>query len=96
MAEKKLRIMILSDSFPPLHGGGAAIIAYRSALAMKKLGHDVFIFTTCRQEKDAGARIVDGLTVFFVQVDYNPILIGFKAIKNSPVLKILKSKIEEQ
>lgn len=43
-----MKILILSDNFPPERDGGAERIAYNYFTGLKNLGHDVFVFTsTC-------------------------------------------------
>ncbi len=61
-----MRIIILSDLFPPRHTGGADIIAYRSAKALQEAGHEVMVISTCQGLKEAGWRQVDGLRVLFL------------------------------
>ena len=39
-----MRILICSSFFPPYYLGGAELVAYKQAQALKRLGHDVRVF----------------------------------------------------
>ena len=65
-----MKIVFLSDDFPPQSFGGAGISTYDLALGMKKAGHEVFIITTCRQVSDAGESDYHGLKIFKIASDY--------------------------
>ncbi|MBU1007098.1 MAG: glycosyltransferase [Candidatus Omnitrophica bacterium] len=41
---KKMKLLIVSDLFPPDCQGGAEVVAYNQAKALKKLGHNIVIF----------------------------------------------------
>lgn len=67
-----MKILFLSDDFPPASFGGAGISTYELALGMKKVGHEVFVITTCRKVSEAGESEYHGLTVFKIASDYAP------------------------
>ncbi|MFA5029378.1 MAG: glycosyltransferase family 4 protein [Patescibacteria group bacterium] len=90
-----MRIMVLTDCFPPLLGGGAAIIAQRLSLAMQKAGHEIFVFSICQKEEDAGEREVDGLRVFFLRDQYNPKWRGWLSLYNRKVLSVLEKHLAD-
>jgi len=92
---KKLKILVLSDSFPPYHGGGAPIVAYRLSKELANNGHDVLVFSTCQQDNQAGRKDVDGLKVVFHRYNYNLRSRGFRALRNKKLLSILADQINE-
>ncbi len=65
-----MRIVFLSDDFPPQSFGGAGISTYDLAAGVKKAGHEVFVVTTCRNAADAGQTIYNDLTVFKINSNY--------------------------
>lgn len=66
-----MRILILSDDFPPQSFGGAGISAFDLAKGLQKSGQEVFVITTC-QEKSCGAETeVQGLKVFRIFANFH-------------------------
>lgn len=49
-----MKILILSDSFPPFSSGGADRVAYNLTRGFKKHGHDVLVITTVQEKKHSG------------------------------------------
>ncbi|MFA5841406.1 MAG: glycosyltransferase family 4 protein [Candidatus Paceibacterota bacterium] len=66
-----MKILILSDDFPPKSFGGAGIVAFDQARELAKRGHNVSVITTTRESRDDGVIIYDGLTVYRIHTDYN-------------------------
>ena len=72
-ARSAMRICLISREFPPDSGwGGIATYSYHHAHSLKKLGHDVEVFSLAA--KDAGSdrtgkQIEDGITVHRVQAE---------------------------
>src|SRR3989344_2974248 len=64
-----MRIVFLSDDFPPQSFGGAGISTYDLACGMKNAGHKVFVITTCRKESDAGESDYHSPKVFKIARD---------------------------
>lgn len=65
-----MKIVFLSDDFPPQSFGGAGISTCDLALGMKKAGQEVSIITTCRKKEEAGEFDYRGLKVFKIASDY--------------------------
>lgn len=55
-----MRVLFLSDDFPPESFGGAGISTYELAKGFQKAGHEVFVITTVRNEADAGGERLRG------------------------------------
>ncbi|MDM0114692.1 glycosyltransferase family 4 protein [Variovorax sp. J22R133] len=66
---RPLRILIVSNLFPPYFIGGAEVVAQRQALGLRALGHDVSVFAGRIEEDEAGLgrlerECADGLVVW--------------------------------
>lgn len=86
-----MKILFLSDDFPPQSFGGAGISTYDLAIGMKKTGHEVFVITTCRKKSDAGEEDHNGLTVFKIASDYSDRWREYVSLYNRSVIR----KVEE-
>lgn len=86
-----MKILFLSDDFPPESFGGAGISTYELALGMKKVGHDVFVITTCRKEIESGEFEYNGIKVFKIASDYPGRWRAYISLYNAPVVR----KVEE-
>ena len=49
-----MKIIILSDDFPPISFGGAGIIAFRLAEGLNRKGHEVAIVTSTQKKGKEG------------------------------------------
>lgn len=65
-----MKIVFLSDDFPPKSLGGAGMSTYDLAVGMRDAGQEVYVITTCRKINEAGASAYQGLTTFKVASDY--------------------------
>ena len=67
-----MKIVFLSDDFPPQSFGGAGISTHDLARGMKANGHEVFVITTCRKKEEASVYTYNGITVHRIQSAYHP------------------------
>jgi glycosyltransferase involved in cell wall biosynthesis len=81
-----MKVLILSDDFPPKSFGGAGIIAYTQAKELAKRGHEVSVITTTQNKVEAGQKNFDGLTIYNLYADYNPKLRAYRSINNPEVV----------
>jgi glycosyltransferase involved in cell wall biosynthesis len=58
-----MRILVLSDTFPPFNLGGAGEVADMVAGGLAGRGHEVRVLTATAQRRDAGTEVRDGVTV---------------------------------
>ncbi|MBI5138665.1 MAG: glycosyltransferase family 4 protein [Candidatus Vogelbacteria bacterium] len=86
-----MKILFLSDDFPPTSFGGAGISTCDIALGMKKAGHEVFVVTTCRKEIDSGESDYEGIKVYRIASDYPGRWRSWISLYNRPVV----SRVEE-
>lgn len=91
-----MKIVILSDDFPPKSGGGAAIIAHIHATTLVSKGYDVTVVTTVENKKDVGEVKIDGLKVIKIYSKYHPRFRSYISLYNpfiiSKISKILKTE----
>ena len=85
-----MKILFLSDDFPPTSFGGAGISTYDLARGIKKAGHEVFVITTCRKENEAGESDYNGLKVFKIASDYPGKWRAYVSLYNRPVIRKLE------
>ncbi len=81
-----MKVLFLSDDFPPTSFGGAGISTYELAMAVKNKGHDVSVITTCRDARDAGVSTCEGLRVFRIESAYHERWRAWVGVYNPPVL----------
>ena len=81
-----MKILFLSDDFPPQSFGGAGISTYDLARGMKRAGHEVFVITTCRKKEEAGESDYQGLKVFKIASDYPGRWRAYVSLYNRPVI----------
>lgn len=90
-----MKILFLSDDFPPASFGGAGISTYELALGMEKAGHEVFVITTCRKESEAGEFEYNGLKIFKIASDYFGRWRAYLSINNRPVVQHVEALLQQ-
>lgn len=66
-----MKILFLSDDFPPLAFGGAGRAVYNLARSLQGVGHQVFIITTCQEKSKEGREDYEGLNVFRIYSNFH-------------------------
>lgn len=90
-----MKILFLSDDFPPLIKGGAGLAAFRLARGLKKKGHQVFVITTSRQGPSVRERIYQGLKIFTLQADYSECWRAYLSLANPQTVGRVKKIIHQ-
>jgi glycosyltransferase involved in cell wall biosynthesis len=90
-----MKVLFLSDDFPPQSFGGAGISTFELAKGVKTAGHEVFVVTTVRSKSEARVSEHEGLKIYKIASDYAERWRAFVSLYNYPVLKELKSILEE-
>ena len=85
-----MKIVFLTDDFPPISFGGAGFSTYELARGVQKAGHKVFVITTCRRANEAGEFEYDGLTVFRIASDYHERWRAWLSLYNPSVVRQVK------
>lgn len=66
-----MKILILSDSFPPYIPGGAEKSIFNLAQVLRQRGHQIFVITTCRKKSAEENLDYQGLKVFRIFADFH-------------------------
>lgn len=91
-----LKILFLTDDYPPYTWGGAGRIVYNLAGAFVKLGHQVFVVTTVREREKAGIiKTEDGVTINFLYSNYNERWRAYLSLYNSRAIRPLRNYLSE-
>lgn len=90
-----MKILYLSDDFPPKSYGGAGIIAWTDARALAARGHDVHVITTTENAKDAGIKKESGMTVHVLFSKYHPRWRHYVSLNNSRIVSKISEIINE-
>ncbi len=90
-----MKILVLSDDFPPLHGGGAGAVAFNVARAQKMREHDVCVVTTVRRKEDEGTIDVGGLSVIRIASSYPLRFQSYVCLNNIPVVRRIREILAE-
>ena len=90
-----MKVLFLSDDFPPISFGGAGISTYELALGMKKAGHEVFVITTCRKKSDMGQSDYNGLKIFKITSDYHERWRAWVSLYNPPVVRKVEALLKK-
>jgi glycosyltransferase involved in cell wall biosynthesis len=86
-----MKILVLSDDFPPQSFGGAGIVAFTLAKEMQQRGHEILIVTTVRDKKDEGRIEHEGLHIERIASSYNPLFQAYISLWNpQPVRRVRK------
>lgn len=88
-----MKIIILTDSISA--GGGAGVIAWNQARALKARGHEVSVIITSPNFEAEGVKEEAGITVYTLYSSYRPLWRAHKSLNNKPVVEKLKGILEE-
>lgn len=80
-----MKIVILADQIAG--GGGAGVIAWNHALALKAKGNEVAIITSTQDKKNEGVITEGGLSIYRIYVKYSLGLRAYKSLNNRRVVK---------
>lgn len=67
-----MKILVLTDDFPPHVLGGAGVMAHRLSKEFVKQGHVVRVLSTVKDRNHVGIHTIDGMQVEFVHSQYHP------------------------
>ena len=90
-----MKVVYLSDDFPPESFGGAGISTYELARGVRAAGHEVIVITTCRQAREAGESAYEELRVIRIQSDYPERWRAWRSLYNPPVVRKLDRILRE-
>lgn len=82
-----MKIVILSDGFPPISLGGAESIAYSLAYELGSRGYEVSVITTTKNMGDIGTFKERNITVYRLYSDYDNRFRAYLSLYNRRILK---------
>ncbi|MFA6593815.1 MAG: glycosyltransferase family 4 protein [Candidatus Buchananbacteria bacterium] len=65
-----MKILFVSDDFPPVTHTGPSIVTYNLAQGLIKLGHSIFVIASVQDKQRAGMEIYDGIEVHRIYACY--------------------------
>ncbi len=77
-----MKILILSDDFPPKSFGGAGYSTFYLAHGLHDAGHKVFVVSTVRDKKEEGSVTYKGMDIFRIYTKYNHRWAGYLGLYN--------------
>lgn len=89
-----MKIVVLSDDYPPHHVGGAGIIAKNLANAYARAGHQVLVITTVQAPAFAGEETVEGVRIKRLYTSYPGRWRAYISLYNPQVVGKVKKEIE--
>ncbi len=90
-----MKIVFLSDDFPPHSSGGAGFSTFELAAGVARRGHEVFVVTTCRSAEDEGRFSYEGITVVRLASNYHARWRAWRSLYNPPIIQELKKLLQE-
>lgn len=79
-----MKIVILTDDI--VSGGGAGVVAWNHAKALRTRGWEVCVITTSRNDLQETSE-KEGISIYTISSGYHPILRAYKSLNNRPVVK---------
>lgn len=90
-----MKIIILSDDYPPISFGGAGIIASMHAEEFVKRGHQVYVLTTVQDKKLETTFERNGVIIYKIYSDYSLRWRDYVSIYNPKVISKVKNIFRE-
>lgn len=90
-----MKILFLSDDFPPQSFGGAGKIAFNLACGLQKAGCEIFVVTTCQEKFREGRENYEGLNVFRIFANYHERWRGYLSLYNPQTIGKVKRLLQE-
>ena len=91
-----MKILFLTDDFPPKNFGGAGIVTHTLATGLVEAGHELFVITTVQDpQKPRGWREQDGMKVFQLYNTYDGRFSAYVSLYNPKTVGIVKRVFKE-
>ena len=90
-----MKILIVSDNFPPKSMAGAENVAFRQVKTLISKGHEVFVFTTTKDKKEIGWVEFEGVKICYFWADYNERWRSYLSLFNPWVIFQFKKELEK-
>lgn len=89
-----MKILILSDGFWPIAGGGAERVAFDLARKFYQLDNQVYVITTVQDKLQAGQFTQDGLKIWRIYTSYHQRWRAYLSLFNPQVVSQVKKIIQ--
>src|SRR3989338_9935720 len=90
-----MKILFLSDDFPPNNLGGAGVVAYSLAKTINNLGHEVHVISTTQDKNEEGGLAQDGLKIYKIYSQYHRRWRAYLSLYNPQTVKKVKKIIND-
>ncbi|MDP2947134.1 MAG: glycosyltransferase family 4 protein, partial [Nanoarchaeota archaeon] len=90
-----MKILFLSEEFPPENTGGAGVIAYNLAHELNSIGHDIFVIVRTDKKSEVGEVKFNGLKVFRIYGSYHPRWQSWFSLYNPLMISKIKKIIKK-
>lgn len=90
-----MKILFLTDDYPPYAWGGAGQVVFNLAKKFKELGHEVHVITTVRNRIDEGINSENGIFVYRLVSQYHERWRAWKGLYNPGVLGGVKEILRD-
>lgn len=90
-----MKILILSDDFPPNSFGGAGISTFNLSQGLVKAGHQVSVITTCQKKAEQGNFESDGMKVLKIFANFHERWEAYLGLYNPQTVGRFKKIIKE-
>lgn len=81
-----MKILFVSDDFPPITHSGPSIVTYNLAQGLIKLGHSIFVIASVQDKQRAGMEIYDGIEIHRIYARYPDRWISYLSLFNPQIV----------
>ncbi len=85
-----MKILVLSDDFPPDVAGGAGVMAFRISKEFVRQGHEVFVLAATANREKVGVHSLEGLSVEYFHSVYHERWRSYVSLLNPAGLRAIK------
>ena len=89
-----MKILILSDDFPPYALGGAASVAFNLARGFVAEKHQVIVITSVQSRSQVGESFIDGIKIYSFYSDYAEKWRAYVSLYNKKAVDFVKKIID--
>ncbi len=90
-----MRIVYLTDSYPPFHSGGAGVVVHNLAVGLQKKGYEVYVISVVPRKEDIKTVLLEGVTVHFLYSKYPDFLRAYFSLWNPKVIFAVRKLLAE-
>jgi glycosyltransferase involved in cell wall biosynthesis len=90
-----MKILFLSEEFPPENTGGSGVVAYNLAREFNSVGHDIFVIVRTGKKSEEGEVNFSGLKVFRIYSSYHPRWQSWFGLYNPLMISKIKKIIKK-